>query len=464
MCGLIGGALPPGAETAALAAITHRGPDGQGLARVGRWALGHTRLAIQDLSQASAQPYRSGPLTVTYNGEQWRPDLLPGNGAGDTPRVAALLAAGGLGSLPRLARGMFALAWADERDGSLTLARDTYGEVPLHVGAGPTGPLYASEVSALLAVGAQPSSIRWLPPGTWLRFEEDGSASSGAWSQPHDLSPQTPHDPVTEVREHLARGVADRMRSDRPVAVLASGGLDSTAILTILAAAAIPTVAYTAVGDPGSADLRHARIITSTLGIPLTEVRVPEPNQAALMAAVRACEQPHKAQVEITLGCLALADALTSDGFAVVLSGEGSDELWASYGMAYHGIQAKGWSGYRYESFTGQHRKNFARTNKVFMSRGIEARLPFLDDGLVRSALRYPEETVRITSRRHVKAILASAVESYGLIPAASIWRAKEAFQTAAALDVAAARTLGGTRPATAYRRMFTETFQGAPA
>ena len=69
----------------------------------------------------------------------------------------------------------------------------------------------------------------------------------------------------------------------------------------------------------------------------------------------------YKAQVEIAWPCIKLAQRIASDGFKVILSGEGSDELWASYGMSYHGIKTYGWDEYRIKLFGSQERKNFAR-------------------------------------------------------------------------------------------------------
>jgi len=370
--------------------------------------------------------------------------------AGDTEPVARLLAQQGPAALPLL-DGMFALAWADQQ--TLYLARDPYGEIPLHIGrTRDNRVVYASEIGPLLSLGAVPHTVRWVPPGHVLSVTADGHVSDHQWftgaGYPADAS----------LRQLLDKGVIDRAISDVPVAVLASGGLDSSAIITTLRHHVPNLVAYTAVGDSRSADLRHARIVCHELGVPLVEVPVPPPTAAALAATVGVIEMPHKAQVEIAHACHHLGYAMHTDGIKVVLSGEGSDELWASYGMAYHGINAKGWDGYRRATFIGQHRKNFARTNKVFMRHGIEARLPFLSPPLVSYALDRTQQEVTMGGQ-HVKAILAAA---YPELPRATAWRAKVAFQTGQKIDRAAAAAVAD--PRRFYTAEFNTQFRGVSA
>jgi tRNA (cmo5U34)-methyltransferase len=125
---------------------------------------------------------------------------------------------------------------------------------------------------------------------------------------------------------------------------------------------------------------------------------------------IRTIEMPYKAQVEISWACWWLGKAMRADGERVTFSGEGSDELWASYGVhgtgvgVFWGVQQHGWYEYRRRLFTDQHRKNFARCNKIFMANGIECRLPFLSTGLVELGLGFTETEVR--DGRAAKAVL----------------------------------------------------------
>lgn len=441
MCGLIGGRC----SEVDLRLIRHRGPDSEGFVKVNGWMLGHTRLAIQDTSSAASQPFTAGATTVTYNGELWNADELRTRFAGpwattsDTEVVAHAIDLFGIDALSMF-RGMFGIAWVDHA-GVLHLARDPYGEVPLHYGFTTANDLmWASEIAPLLASGVIPNTITWLEPGTVLSVAD--TITSQTWFTPPDTDPDTP------VVDLLTEAVTDRQVGDVPLAMLMSGGLDSSAIAAL--ATIKNPIAYTAVHDANSNDRRFARLVANRLNITLVEVPVPTPTVADLTELVQIIEMPHKAQVEIAWACLALARRLQADGIKVILSGEGSDELLGSYGMAYHGIKKHGWRAYRENTFRGQHRKNFARTNKVFMRYGIEARLPFLHPPLVARLLNTSEHDIT-HNKRHPKAILAQAVADR--IGNDAAWRTKAAFQIDAKIDRTVAKVLPD--PSRFYRDTF---------
>jgi asparagine synthase (glutamine-hydrolysing) len=445
MCGIVGGVGDP--VEAAVRALDHRGPDASGVVRHGKFWLGHTRLAILDLDERSNQPFLRGDLALVYNGELWnyealRDELREQHGqvfttTGDTEVVAAALETWGASALRRM-EGMFALAWTDgER---LWLARDRFGEIPLHhdlLGVG-----FASEMRGLHAMDVR-SDVGWVAPGWVFAFDEDGLRSRRCW---YDV-PIKPaaiglEEASSRLRDMIALGARERAISDVPVCALLSGGIDSTAVLYHLREHRPELVAYIAVHDPKSSDLRAAREAADHLDVELREVQVPAPTAEDLAGVVRRIELPHKAQVEIGWACLHLAKRIRADGFRVTYSGEGSDELWASYGFSYHGVKKEGWHPYRKGIFVGQHRKNFARCNKVFMAHGVECRLPFLHTPLVELALSLPETAVRRKGRP--KAVLCEAYR--GLVPDRVVDRAKVAFQDGAGLKAAAAAAVSNPK------------------
>jgi len=464
MCGIVGGFNPRMEE--AMTALAHRGPDGRGCWQRDDLQLGHVRLAVMDLDERSGQPFRRDNLVLVYNGELWnylelRAELAASGERfttpGDTEVVAAALLRWGAGALPRF-QGMFALAWS-LGEGDFYLARDRHGEVPLHW-ARALRPLFASELKALLAAGAHPAAVRWFPPGCWARCGLDGTQLFRWYVTPCRPAAVNLAEGAALVRAGLCQGVEERTMTDVPACLLLSGGIDSAAIAALLAGKLPGLVAYVAVHDPRSADLTAARQVAAHVGLELREVAVAVPNPDDLAAVVRAVEMPHKAQVEIGWPCLHLARRMQEDGFKVTFSGEGSDELWASYGFAERALldPACDWHAYRARLFDGQHRKNFARCNKVFMARGVECRLPFLCTSLVEAALSLPRATVQLP--RRPKAVMQEAFAD--LLPPRVVARRKLAFQDGMGLKVEMAGAVHD--PARYYRAEFRREFRGVAA
>ena len=164
MCGIAGRWLKHSHSTpmsAALKQLAHRGPDDRGIwAQPGGPELGHTRLAIVDLSPAGQQPMTSSDvrLVLVYNGELYNtPELTRElaqrghvfRGRSDTEVLLALLRERGAQALPRL-DGMFAFAAYDTAERELLLARDALGIKPLYFHASELGFAFASELGALL--------------------------------------------------------------------------------------------------------------------------------------------------------------------------------------------------------------------------------------------------------------------------------------------------------------------------
>ena len=443
MCGIVGG-FGDNVETG-VNTLLHRGPDAQGIVKVGKLTLGHTRLAILDLDPRSNQPFVYGRVSLVFNGEIWNykgiRDLLKAEGKqfqteGDTEVMAAALDTWGVDALLKL-QGMFAIAWTLDGE-TLFLARDRFGEVPLHI-AKQKPFAFASEKKALQAMGCHQKSFDDVQPGTYLEVTRSRLQAHTYYNLPITRSLDNRGQASANVYRLIGDGSTERTISDVPVCTLLSGGIDSAAVAYWLKKSFPDLVAYTAVYNPKSTDLRSARMVAESLGIELREVKVPHPSPSDLSRVIRTIEMDYKAQIEIGWPCLVLADRMKADGFKVTYSGEGSDELWASYGFAYHALQTQDWRQYRKDLFLTQARKNFVRCNKIFMGHSIECRLPFLNTGLVEYAISLSTDAVQ-NGKGKPKAVIQDAFA--GLLPDYITNRAKVAFQDGLGLKEAIARSL----------------------
>jgi len=254
-----------------LATMPYRGPDARGTRLFGeRAGFGHLRLSILDLRPESNQPFEidDGQLVITYNGEifnyiELRDELEAlGHRFRTTSDTEVLLRAykeWGTSVMPRL-NGMWAFAIYDRRDDSLFCARDRFGIKPFNYIVHQGRLLFASEIKAILAldsdlaepdfdslsrvlrasVGARGertcfANIRRLPPAHTLTATREGIKLERYWDYPHETFPGvTPAEAAERIRELLTESLRLRMRSDVPVGLTLSGGLDSSALACLL--------------------------------------------------------------------------------------------------------------------------------------------------------------------------------------------------------------------------------------
>ena len=320
MCGILGTyGLAVGADDLAAMsdAIAHRGPDAAGTSTSAdrRLRLGHRRLSIIDLSAAANQPFVKDGLALVFCGEiynyrELRAELgAAGIGfrtGSDTEVLLEAWRRWGPASLPRL-RGMFAFALYDERQGTLTLARDPFGIKPLFWTARDGGVAFASELKGLRPLlGDRPpidhtavvaslmyywipedhcvyQGVHKLPPGSWLQVDPDGRRRLERFFDPRAelAEPSGRRVDVEELRRLLEDSVAAHLVADVPISTVLSGGLDSS-LLTVLAAQRnreidCYTISFRAEDRRLEAmpdDLAYARMLASRHGIRLHEVEI----------------------------------------------------------------------------------------------------------------------------------------------------------------------------------------------
>jgi asparagine synthase (glutamine-hydrolysing) len=354
-------------------AIVHRGPDdvgyfesttSDGRARVG---LGHRRLSIIDLSTGH-QPLANadGSVQIVFNGEIYNFEALRNElrtrgyvfrTHSDTEVIVHAYEEWDTDCVSRL-RGMFAFAIWDGRRGVLFLARDRFGKKPLFIHTHNGVLLFASEIKALLQFpGVAPqvnraalwdyfryryvpgpatlfAGVRKLMPGSWMLCDANGTKESRFYVPPDGAKLEKATlcvDPVGGFLELLEESVRIRMMSDVPFGAFLSGGIDSSAVVGLMAKHSSLPVKTFSVGfaEAAYSELQHARVIAELFGTEHHELVVSQEHLLEhLPALARFRDAPVAEPSDIPIYLLAREARRT---VKMVLTGEGSDELLGGY-------------------------------------------------------------------------------------------------------------------------------------
>ncbi|MBK8497399.1 MAG: asparagine synthase (glutamine-hydrolyzing) [Flavobacteriales bacterium] len=347
-------------------AMAHRGPDAAGVQRVGNNVLGHRRLSIIDLSPESNQPFHSsdGRYTITYNGEIYNYRELkrelrdhPWRTGSDTEVLLMAYATWGPACLDRL-QGMFAFAVHDAQSGELFIARDRMGIKPVYWYRDDRHLLFASELRALLATGLVPrkldqdalvdhlryqtvhapatmvKGVRMLQAGHCLTVT-DQEVREERW---YDLPKRARHEAADlaldqvqrEVRERLSRAVEKRLVSDVPFGAFLSGGIDSSAVVGLMAqASSSPVHTFSVVFDEEEfSEEKFARIVASRFRTEHTAIRLKPADMLRMLPDALAAMDHPSADGPNTY---VVSKVTKEAGISMALSGLGGDEVFAGY-------------------------------------------------------------------------------------------------------------------------------------
>ena len=370
MCGIVGHYAPNGRAMAPatlfelVQCVAHRGPDDNTYWQDGPFSFGHRRLSIIDLS-TGRQPMASadGAIVITFNGEIYndlalRAELTALGHRFRTQSDTEVLINGyrqwGIELLPKLL-GMFAIAIADRPKRELLLARDRFGEKPLMYLDDSRGTTFASELTPLSAVAQKREvdagalgryltlnyvpgeqtllkGVKRVPPGGWRRYGADGRVETGIyWSPPTAIavSPPSFDEAVDRLDALLDRATALTLRSDVPVGIFLSAGIDSS----LVARAAVKAGTISGAFSLGFAEQTHselggARRTAAKLGLPITEVMLDASALERFTALVAHADDPLADSSALAVWTLA---AETAKHVKVVLAGDGGDELFGGY-------------------------------------------------------------------------------------------------------------------------------------
>ena len=401
MCGIAGfmsnrGAAPGEALLDAFAgALGHRGPDGTGRYRAGGVAMVQTRLAIIDLETGDQPLHEPAGAALVANAEiydyvEQRAALVGASFATKSDcEVALHLYRRDGARFAEALRGMYAVALYDPTEARLFLARDPFGIKPLYYLETGDGLAFASEPQALIAAGlVEPrlvprarnqllqlqfttgrdtifEGVKRVLPGETLVVANGRIVERLRRGALPEGGPEEVGEAEAERRldAALEESVRIHQRSDVPYGMFLSGGIDSSALLTLMARLNDRPVRAFTIGFEGARahdERAHARSLAHRLGAEHVEVTFAEADFWALLPEVAAALDDPVADYA-ALPTYKLA-ATAAQGLKVVLTGEGGDELFAGYGR-YRSVLRPWWRG-----------------GKAFRGRGALDRLGILRD------------------------------------------------------------------------------------
>ena len=375
MCGILGWCVRHDAGDRerfgrALDLLSHRGPDDRGIHKAPGLLLGHRRLSILDLSPAGHQPMvdPAGDAVLVFNGEiynhlELRSELeAKGHrfiGDSDTEVLLKALAEWGNDALYRL-NGMWAFAYWRPAEQQLFLARDRFGVKPLYYRQGPQGFAFSSEPKALLALFPEHrkvsegalldflgnnllyaqgksfySGIRILPPAHCATFDKGTGKlrPTRYWHYPECADPTlTPNDALEQFDALFTDAVRLRLRSDVPLGITLSGGLDSTGILAAASDLSDePPRCFTSIyGEGQVGELPWARLASDAVNADLIAVPAPSENWLDVLRSV-AWHMDGPGYSPAVYPLWHLMKQARAEAVPVLLEGQGADEALAGY-------------------------------------------------------------------------------------------------------------------------------------
>ena len=426
--------------------IRHRGPDWSGIYQHDNVIFSHERLAIVDPTSGKQPLFtKDGKVALAVNGEIYNHQELRLEfpdyeflTQSDCEVILALYRRDGKNFLEKL-NGIFAFALYDEENDAYLIGRDHMGIVPLYMGWDKNGSFYvASELKSLEGVC---NKIEEFLPGHFL-YSKDGQELQQwykrDWTEFENVKDNETD--IAAIRKGLEEAVHRQLMSDVPYGVLLSGGLDSSIIAAVTAKFArqriesgdtqeawYPRLHSFAVGLEGSPDLAAARKAADHIGSVHHEIKYTvQEGLDAIKDVIYHLETYDVTTIRASTPMYLLARVIKSMGIKMVLSGEGSDELFGGYLYFHKAPSAQAFHEETVRKLGKLHLYDCLRANKSLMAWGIEGRVPFLDKEFMDVAMTINPKDKMVTPERMEKWVLRKAFED--ILPESITWRQKEQF------------------------------------
>ncbi|WP_303821604.1 asparagine synthase B [Apibacter mensalis] len=426
--------------------IRHRGPDWSGIHCDKNAILAHERLSIVDIASGGQPLYSSDKkLILAVNGEIYNHKEIRKKFEGkydfqtlsDCEVILALYKEKGVKLFEDIT-GIYAFVLYDQEKDAYLVGRDHMGIIPLYMGYDEKGQFYvASELKSLEGVCPD---IKEFEPGKYL-YSPEGEIKT--WYHRDWMNFDSVKDNISDIQK-LRKGLEDsvhrQLMSDVPYGVLLSGGLDSSIISAIAKKYASkrvednnnsdawwPQLHSFAVGLKGAPDLLAARKVADHIGTVHHEIHFTiEEALDAISDVIYHIETYDVTTVRASTPMYLLARYIKSMGVKMVLSGEGSDELFGGYLYFHKAPDAQAFHEETVRKLDKLHLYDCLRANKSLMAWGVEGRVPFLDREFMDIAMTLNPKDKMCGNGKIEKHILREAFEDY--LPEEVAWRQKEQF------------------------------------
>lgn len=445
-----------------------RGPEFSSLSSVGKYIIfGFHRLAINGLNVLSNQPLmnKNGTIILICNGEIYNYKELyklinvTPNTQSDCEVILHLYEKYGIEHTLQMLDGVFSFVLLDNRINQesgekIYVARDPYGVRPLYsVVCDDKYYGFASEAKMLSEFSGKTRTFSHFPPGHFAEFSMPNRAIS-EWTHINTtkyhtngfnscISKEIPDTVILEnIRQYLTDAVYKRCcTTQRPIACLLSGGLDSSLIAALVSKYHkdhnLPPIETYSIGLVGSEDLKYARLVADYLGTKHKEVILTEQDFInAVPTVIQSIESYDTTTVRASIGNWLLGKYISQHSQAkVIFNGDGSDELCGGY--LYMGACP---DPVEYDKECRRllkdiHAFDVLRSDKSISSHGLEPRTPFLDRSWVQYYLSILPQVrchniLKNTFNNAVpeKYLLRLAFDKEEILPQEVLWRRKEAF------------------------------------
>jgi len=435
-----------------------RGPEYSEYIQIQSSIVGFHRLAINGIDEQSNQPMTIDNVTLICNGEIYNfKELYSMLGVvpvtnSDCEVIIHLYKKFGMDYMLTLLDGYFSFILYDSRDETrepdIYVARDTYGVRPLYMLQNKINPrsiiAFASELKMLnkiLNVGEN-LFIQQYPPGTYSILKKDTHYTFTTYAKRYSssyifnpiMSSYIHLDDVYKtVYNALCCAVKKRVigTTDRKIACLLSGGLDSSLIAALVSKFYDGELETYSIGMPGGEDLGYAKMVAKHIGSKHTEIILTEDAFFdAIPNVIQTIESYDTTTVRASVGNYLVCKHISESSDAkVVFNGDGSDELTGGYLYFHLAPDALSFDNEIRRLLNDIHLFDVLRSDKSISSNGLEPRTPFLDIHFVNTYLGIPLK-YRYTPNKPEKWLLRKSVEMMDstLLPNTVLWRKKEAF------------------------------------